>query len=73
MEQLTKLEKLLEFYTDELSMWELSKKKALELNQSAIVYEFNIDRYEQKVNHIKELIASESEKEKSLHQDLYRM
>lgn len=51
-----KLIRLLDFYEDELSMWELVKKKAIDMGRSAVVYKFNIDRIEKKIAHVKELI-----------------
>ena len=51
-----RLYKLLDFYEDELSMWELVKKKAVDMGRSAVVYKFNIDRIEKKIAHVKELI-----------------
>ena len=48
--------KLLDFYTDELQMWELVKEKARKLGRSAILYDFNIDRLASKIRHIQTLL-----------------
>ena len=56
-----KLIRLLDFYEDELSMWELVKKKAIDMGRSAVVYKFNIDRLEKKIAHVKEVMENESD------------
>ena len=48
--------KLLDFYTDELQMWELVKEKALKLGRSPVLYDFNIDRLATKIRHIQGLL-----------------
>ena len=51
-----KIIKLKDFYTDELSMWELAKDKALKLGRSPVLYDFNIDRLATKIRHIQGLL-----------------
>lgn len=48
--------KLLDFYTDELQMWELVKDKARKLGRSPVLYDFNIDRLASKIRHIQSLL-----------------
>ena len=59
MKQLTKMEKLLDHYETELELWKISKKKARSLGQPLPVQNFNIERIEERIAEIKEVIAYE--------------
>ena len=56
-----KIIKLKDFYTDELSMWELAKDKALKLGRLPVLYDFNIDRLIRKLIHIRRLLDNYEE------------